>query len=166
MFTAVLKYWFKFFATSLSSVTVFLSSTKETVVSHNFFSGWKKNCKRRGLTVFQKSILSVILFQSRLLKDFFLSLLYSLLQKFLCHLKSFTFSLDLILKYLCCSCILFIIAFLIVFVTYGAWLALIVLFLIRACLPKTLTKKIQKHSMMECLWFLKNLLDQFYIFLH
>ena len=65
---------------------------------------WHLYLKEEALTVFQKSLLSVILFKSRLLKYFFLSLLYSLLQKFLCRLKSFKFSLDLILNYLCSIC--------------------------------------------------------------
>ena len=110
----VLKYWFKVFSTSLSSVTVFPSATKNIYVLLKPLSG------RRGLTVFQKSLLSVVLFKSRLLKYFFLSLLYSLLQKFLCRLKSFKFSVALILKYLFCSSVFFSNAFLIVFVTYGA----------------------------------------------
>ena len=126
-FTAVLKYWFKDLATSISSVTVFPPSNKEIFVVLTPLS-------ERGLTVFQKSFLLVILFKSRL----------SLLQKFYCHLTSFKFSLDLVFKYLCCSSVLFIIAFLIGFVTYGVWLALIVLFLIGACLPKTLRKIFSK----------------------
>ena len=101
-----------------------------------FFQPWLKKFfviltplpERRGLTVFQKSFLSVILFKSRLLRYFFFSLLYSLVQKCLYCLKSFNFSFDLVLKYLCCSSVLFIIAFLIYFVTNGAWLGLIVLF--------------------------------------
>ena len=97
-FTAVLKYWFKDLATSISSATVFPPSNKEIFVVLTPLS-------ERGLTVFQKSFLLVILFKSRL----------SLLQKFYCHLKSFKFSLDLVLKYLCCSSVLFIIAFLIGF---------------------------------------------------
>ena len=77
---------------------------------------------------------------------YFYPLLYSSLQKFLCHLKSFKFSRDLILKYIPVLQLCpfhYIIAFVIVFVTYGVWLALIVLFLIGSCLCKTL-KKISK----------------------
>ena len=70
-FTTVLKYWFKVFATSLSSVTVFPPSTKEIFVVLTPLSD------RRGLAVFQKSLLSVILFKSRLLKYLVFSLLYS-----------------------------------------------------------------------------------------
>ena len=50
-FTAVLKYWFKVFAISLSSAPVFLSSTKEIYVILTPLS------KRRGLTVFQKKFI-------------------------------------------------------------------------------------------------------------
>ena len=75
--------------------------------------------KRSGLkTVFQKRFISVILFKSRLLKSFFSSLVYSLLPKFCCCLKNFTFPLDLLLGILqLCP---FHYCFLIVFVTY-AW---------------------------------------------
>ena len=76
-FTAVLKYLFKVFATSLFSVTVFPPSAKQIFVVLTPLS------ERRGLTVFQKSLLSIILFKSKF------SLLYSLLQKFCCGLKSF-----------------------------------------------------------------------------
>ena len=47
-FTAVLKYWFKVFATSLHPVIVFPTSTKEIFVVLTPLS------ERRGLTVFQK----------------------------------------------------------------------------------------------------------------
>ena len=47
-FTAVIKYWFKVIATSLSSVPVFPSSTKEIFVVLTPLS------ERKGLTVFQK----------------------------------------------------------------------------------------------------------------
>ena len=81
-FTAVLKHWFKFFSPSLSSVTIFPSFTKEMFVVLTPLS------ERRTLTVFRKSLLSVILFKSRLLKYFF-PLLYSILQKHCCSWKSF-----------------------------------------------------------------------------
>ena len=136
--TIVLKHWFKFFPPSLSSVTILPQFTKEMFVVLTPLP------ERRAVTVFQKSLLSIILFKSRLLKYFFFPLLYSILQKHRCRLKSFKFLLDTVLKYLCCCCVLFIIAFLKVFVTYDGWLALIVLFSIEACLPKSLTKIFSK----------------------
>ena len=98
---------------------------------------WHLYLKEEALTVFQKSLLSVILFKSRLLKYFFFFCLGYYRNLFAIWRALSVHSIWFWSIYLCCSSVLFIIAFLIVFVTYGAWLALIVLFLIGSCLPKT-----------------------------
>ena len=79
---------------------------------------------KKGLIVFQNLLLSKTFFISKDSLYFILSLLYYLLQKVLCFLCSLMLVWVLILRHFLSSWVLRIIAFLKVFVMYGAWLPL------------------------------------------
>ena len=104
---------------------------------------------KKGLIVFQNFLLSKTFFISKDSQYFLLSLLYNLLQKFLCFLYSLRSVWVLLLRYFVSSWDLCVIAFLRVFVMYGAWLASRSFFLNGTCLFCTSMKVVSNDSYLE-----------------
>ena len=138
--TELTKCLFNTLTISISSVISFSPSF------HDIFGELWALFDKRGLTVFQKVLLSVILLRSRFSWYFCLSFLNNLLQKFLCFLKAFLFSFVGRVRYLVAKSDRFIMAFRIAFVTYGLWLALCIFFFLGACLSNTFSNFSSKSA--------------------
>ena len=112
-----------------------------------FYADLWENCvaflsDKKGLIIFQNSSLSKMFFISKGSKYFLLSIFYNLLT-----LSSLRLVWVSVLRYFVSSWDLCIIAFLKVFVMYGAWLALRNFFLNGACFFGTSMKVVQMiHS--------------------